>query len=64
MTKIDKDIAMVSGPPQDINNLQKVATFIGLAGLMILVLAAFNVNFPNKGLFSSIFENQLTNPSL
>jgi len=54
MTKIDKDIAMVSGPPQDINNLQKVATFIGLAGLMILVLAAFNVNFPNKGLWLTL----------
>lgn len=54
MTKIDKDIAMVSGPPKDINNLQKIATVIGLAGLMILVLAAFNVNFPNKGLWLTI----------
>ena len=51
MTQIDKDIAMVSGPPKDINITQKIATFIGVAGLLILVLAAFNVNFPNKGLW-------------
>ena len=51
MGMIDKDIAMVSGPPKDINNLQKIATIIGLAGLLILVLAAFNVNFPNKGIW-------------
>ena len=54
MTQIDKDIALVSGPPKDINNLQKIATVIGLGGLMILVLAAFNVNFPNKGLWLTI----------
>ncbi|MBL4706979.1 MAG: 4Fe-4S binding protein [Flavobacteriales bacterium] len=54
MTQIDKDIALVSGPPKDINNLQKIATIIGLSGLMILVLAAFNVNFPNKGIWLSI----------
>ena len=54
MTQIDKDIAMVSGPPKDINITQKIATFIGVAGLLILVLAAFNVNFPNKGLWLAI----------
>lgn len=54
MAQIDKDIALVSGPPKDINNLQKAATIIGLGGLMILVLAGLNVNFPNKGLWLSL----------
>lgn len=54
MTKIDKDIAMVSGPPKDINNTQKVGTLIGVCGLIILVLAAFNVNLPNKGLWLTL----------
>ena len=54
MTKIDKDIALVSGPPKDINTTQKIATLIGMSGLLILVLAAFNVNFPNKGVWLTI----------
>jgi polyferredoxin len=54
MTKIDKDIALVSGPPKDINGIQKVATIIGMGGLLILILAAFNLNFPNKGIWLTI----------
>ena len=54
MTKIDKDIALVSGPPKNINNTQKIATLIGMSGLLILVLAAFNINFPNKGVWLAI----------
>lgn len=54
MTKIDKDIALVSGPPKNINNTQKIATLIGMSGLLILVLAAFNVNFPNKGIWLAV----------
>ena len=54
MTKIDKDIALVTGPPKDINNVQKIATLIGMSGLLILVLAAFNVNFPHKGIWLAI----------
>mgnify|MGYP006071483223 FL=1 len=54
MTEIDKDIALVSGPPKDINTTQKFATLIGMSGLLILVLAAFNVNFPNKGVWLTI----------
>ena len=54
MTKIDKDIALVSGPPKDINSLQKFATLIGMSGLFILVLAAFNVHFPHKGIWLTI----------
>jgi polyferredoxin len=35
----------------DINNKQKLAIIIGVAGLFILVLALFNVNFPNEAFF-------------
>ena len=48
MARIEKDITMVSGPPKEINTTQKIATFLGITGLFILVLAAFNVNFSNK----------------
>ncbi len=37
-----------------ITNKQKIALAIGLVGLFILALAAFNVNFPNKGLFLAL----------
>ena len=32
----------------DLSTKQKISTAIGVIGLLILVLAAFNVNFPNK----------------
>lgn len=37
-----------------ITNKQKAALALGLAGLMILVLALFNADFPNKALFLSL----------
>lgn len=54
MENIDKDISLVSGPPVGLNTLQKGATFLGMFGLLIIVLAGFNVNFPNKGLWLAI----------
>lgn len=54
MTKIDKDISLVSGPPVELNKLQKTATIIGMLGLFIILLAAFNVDLPNKGLWLTI----------
>lgn len=38
----------------DISTKQKVALAIGIIGLFILVLAFFNTNFPNKGIFLSL----------
>ncbi|HBY70199.1 MAG TPA: FeS-binding protein, partial [Flavobacteriaceae bacterium] len=36
------------------NTQQKIASFIGLAGLLVLFIALFNVNFPNKTLWLSV----------
>ena len=54
MSQIDKDISLTGGPPASVNATQKSATLIGLFGLFILVLAGFNINFPNKALWLSI----------
>lgn len=54
MNQIDKDISLTGGPPTSVNATQKTATLIGLFGLFILVLAGFNINFPNKVLWLSI----------
>ncbi len=37
-----------------VSNKQKIALSIGIIGLFILILALFNVNFPNKGVFLAL----------
>mgnify|MGYP007095013471 CR=1 FL=1 len=54
LNRLDKDISLTGGPPVAINAFQKAGTVLGLVGMLILVLAAFNVDFPNKGLWFSI----------
>lgn len=54
MSTIQRDMSLTGQPPKSINTLQKLGTILGVAGLFIIVLAGFNVNFPNKGLWLSI----------
>lgn len=49
MSTIQRDMSLAGQPPKTINNLQKLAVLIGITGLMILLLAGFNLNFPKKG---------------
>lgn len=51
MPQIDQDISLTGGPPSSLNAWQKTGTILGLAGLLILCLAALNVDFPNKGIW-------------
>lgn len=44
----------------DISTKQKVALGIGVIGLFILVLALFNTNFPNKGIFLTLALGLIT----
>ncbi|MGB5237777.1 MAG: 4Fe-4S dicluster domain-containing protein [Flavobacteriaceae bacterium] len=54
MSTIDKSMALTGQPPKSLSRGQKMATLLGLTGLFIIVLAAFNVSFPNRGLWLSI----------
>ena len=54
MSNYDRSMALTGQPPASLSRNQKIATLIGLAGLAIILLAAFNINFPNKGLWLSI----------
>jgi len=54
MTQIDKDISLTGGPPEELNTNQKVGVFIGLFGLGIIILAAFNGGFADRGLWLTI----------
>ncbi|PQB03514.1 4Fe-4S binding protein [Aureitalea marina] len=51
---IQRNMALTGEPPKALNNLQKLGTLIGLTGLGIVLLAGFNVDFPNKGLWLSL----------
>lgn len=53
-TKVTRSMSLSGEPPVGINILQKFGVFIGMFGLVILLLAAFNLNFPNKTTWLSI----------
>ena len=54
MSTYDKNMALTGTPPKSLNLGQKIATLMGMSGLSILVLAIFNVNFPQKGIWLTI----------
>ncbi|MBW2936885.1 4Fe-4S binding protein [Aureisphaera sp. CAU 1614] len=60
MSTVQRDMSLTGQPPKSLNGLQKVATVLGLSGLMIILLAGFNLNFPNKGLWLTISLVALT----
>ena len=47
-------MALTGQPPKQLTTAQKLASFLGLSGLFVLVLAAFNVDFPATGWWLSI----------
>lgn len=48
MSTVQRNMSLTGEPPKSINTQQKLASAIGLLGLALLVLAYFNLNFPNK----------------
>lgn len=54
MSSIQRDMSLTGQPPKTINTQQKIASVIGLAGFAILVIAMFNVTFPNKTLWLTL----------
>ncbi len=54
MSTIQRDMSLTGQPPKTINTQQKIASVLGLAGLAVLCIAIFNVNFPNKTLWLSL----------
>jgi len=54
MSTIQRDMSLTGQPPKTITTQQKIASAIGLIGFAILIVAFFNVNFPNKTLWLSL----------
>ncbi|MEN1785876.1 MAG: FeS-binding protein, partial [Bacteroidota bacterium] len=50
----DRSMALTGQPPVVLSRNQKIATLIGMSGLGIMLLAAFNIEFPDKGLWLTI----------
>ncbi len=54
MSTYDRSMALTGQPPVTLSRNQKLATLVGMFGLAIVLLAAFNVTFPSKALWLSI----------
>ncbi len=48
MSTFERSMALTGEPPKSLLKGQKFATIVGMAGMFILLLAAFNVDFPFK----------------
>ena len=54
MSTVDKSMALTGQPPASLSLPQKLAVVLGMSGLGIMLLAAFNINFPQQGLWLSV----------
>ena len=48
MSTVQRNMSLTGEPPKTINTQQKLASAIGVFGLVLIFLGLFNVNFPNK----------------
>ncbi|TDI81167.1 MAG: FeS-binding protein, partial [Bacteroidetes bacterium] len=60
MSSIQRDMSLTGQPPKSLNTTQKIATILGLTGLAILLLAGFNIDFPNKVVWLTFALTALT----
>ncbi len=60
MSTFQRDLSLTGQPPKSLNVLQKISTIVGLAGLAILLLACFNLNFPNKTTWLTVSLTAIT----
>ncbi|QNJ97129.1 4Fe-4S binding protein [Constantimarinum furrinae] len=54
MSTFQRNMSLTGEPPKTINTQQKIATVIGLTGLVILLIALFNVDLPNNTLWLTV----------
>lgn len=60
MSSIQRDMSLAGQPPKSISTQQKLASGLGMAGLVVLLLAAFNLDFPHKALWLGISLGAIT----
>jgi len=60
MSSLERDMSLAGQPPKSITARQKLASGLGMAGLIVLLLAAFNIDFPDKALWLGISLTTMT----
>jgi len=57
---IERNMALTGEPPKSLNTTQKIGVLIGMSGLLILLLASFNINLLNQSLWLTLSLVSLT----
>ncbi len=52
--RVQRDLSLSGGPPAHLTTFQKLGLALGVIGILLLSLASFNLNFPNKPLWLGI----------
>lgn len=52
--QIHRSMSLAGEPPKALNLQQKLAVLLGMSGLLILLLASFNTDFPNQTLWLTL----------
>jgi polyferredoxin len=64
MDKTNHSMSLARPDANDLSVKQKISIAIGIIGLLILILALFNTNFPNQGLFLALSLVMITTGTL
>ena len=54
MSTVHKSMSLAGEAPVALNAIQRLSVIIGVSGLLVILLAAFNINFPNKALLLTL----------
>lgn len=54
MSTLNRDMSLAGQAPKSLNTTQKAGTFIGMFGLFVILLAGFNVNMGNRGIWLTV----------
>jgi len=60
MSKLQPSMALAGTPPNALNTIQKIATAVGVFGLLILVLATLNIGLEQKAVWLNISLGSIT----
>ncbi|WP_299183032.1 4Fe-4S dicluster domain-containing protein [uncultured Aquimarina sp.] len=57
---VERNMALTGQPPKSLNTKQKIGVLVGMTGLLILLLATFNLNLPNKATWLTLSLSAIT----
>ncbi|MDG3584016.1 4Fe-4S binding protein [Galbibacter pacificus] len=57
---IQRNMSLAGEPPVSLSVVQKISVLMGMFGLMVLLLAIFNISFPDKSIWLTISLTSIT----